>query len=142
MFPEEAVTNIYSTATANTYCWRHYITVPQPSTWVSQRHCRKCEARFFWSGQCRDVENWCRACNTVFLQTQNNLFQIFSLKYWRLNCKMATGKAKVPNNWKCCLSMGCQVDTRAHSVAPTFTRRQVEANFCSTGCHLCLSRPL
>ena len=34
---------------------------------------------------------------------------------------MATRKAKVPNNWKCHLSMSCQVDTQAHTVAPTFT---------------------
>ena len=32
----------------------------------------------------------------------------------------------MPNNWKCRLSMSCQVDTQAHSVAPTFTRRQVD----------------
>ena len=30
------------------------------------------------------------------------------------------------NNWKCRLSMSCQVDTQAHSVAPTFTRHQVD----------------
>ena len=35
-------------------------------------------------------------------------------------------EAKVPNNWKCHLSMSCQVDTQAHSIAPTFTRRQVD----------------
>ena len=29
----------------------------------------------------------------------------------------------MPNNCKCCLSMSCQVDTRANSVAPTFTRQ-------------------
>ena len=33
----------------------------------------------------------------------------------------------MPNNWKC--RMSCRVDTQAHSVAPTFTRRQVEGNF-------------
>ena len=35
----------------------------------------------------------------------------------------------MPNNWKCRLSISCQVDTQAHSVVPTFTRCQVEANF-------------
>ena len=32
----------------------------------------------------------------------------------------------MPNNWKCRLSMSCQVDTQAHSIVPSFTRCQVD----------------
>ena len=32
----------------------------------------------------------------------------------------------MPNNWKCRLSMSCQLDTQAHSIAPTFTWSQVD----------------
>ena len=55
----------------------------------------------------------------------------------RLNYKMAIGKPKVPNNWNCRLSMSCQVDTQAHSVAPTFTRCQVCMYAVISACHDC-----
>ena len=44
----------------------------------------------------------------------------------------------MPNNWKCRLSTSCQVDTQAPSVAFTFARRQVEANFNSIRRHASL----
>ena len=43
---------------------------------------------------------------------------------WRLNYKMATGKPRCQSVvW---VSMSCQVDTQAHSIALTFTRSQVD----------------
>ena len=75
----------------------------------------------------------------VYRISSKNSAQNFLTEILRLNYKMATGRPKVPNNWICRLSMSCQVDTQAHSVAPTFTQCQVEANLRSVCRHLCLS---
>ena len=45
-----------------------------------------------------------------------------------MEAKLQNGyqEAKVPNNCKCRLSMSCQVDTQAHSIASAFTQSQVD----------------